>query len=278
MANITRRGLRWALWACASVPAAVVANELGGKLLAFLRRSFLRLLIAVRRLRSDQQVGEGREEALAAYVMTNARRGDVADAIRVIDDFCYHHSFMINVGDEKGEILDAAIQRVRPQRILELGTYCGYSALRMVRVMPSNARLYSIESNPANAQIARRIWDHAGVNDRVTVIVGHLGDGGSTLDQLRAEHGFTEGGLDFVFVDHHKSAYLPDLERILNQNWLHPGSVVVADNVKFPGAPEYRAHLKKQEGKSWHTTEHKTHVEYQSLITDLVLESEYLGG
>lgn len=278
MGITARRGPRWALWLCASVGAAAAVNELGGKLLPFLRRSFLRLLIGVRRLRSDWPVGEGREEALTAYVVTHARRGDVADVIRVIDDFCYHHRFMMNVGDEKGEILDAAIRRVRPRRLLELGTYCGYSALRMVRVMPSDARIYSIEFSPANAQIARRMWDYAGVGDRVTVVAGHLGDGGSTLEQLRAEHGFTNGGLDFVFVDHDKSAYLPDLQRILNQNWLHPGSVVVADNVKFPGAPQYRAYLRQQEGKSWRTTEHKAHVEYQSLITDLVLESEYLGG
>jgi catechol O-methyltransferase len=278
MGNITRRGRRWTLWICTSLGGAVAANKLSHQLLPFLRSSVLRLLIGVRRLRSGWKVGDGREESLAAYVVAHARRGDVADVIRVIDDFCYHHNFMMNVGDEKGEILDRAIQRMRPRRLLELGTYCGYSALRMIRAMPSNAQLYSIELRPANAQIARRIWDYAGVGDRVTVVVGHLGDGGSTLDQLRAAHGFTSGGMDFVFVDHDKSAYLPDLQRILNQNWLHPGSVVVADNVKFPGAPQYRAYLRQQEGKSWHTTEHKTHVEYQSLITDLVLESEYLGS
>jgi catechol O-methyltransferase len=277
MGNFARRGLRWALWVGASLAVAVAANKLSGKVVPFLRWSFLRLLIGMRRLRSGQ-VGDGREEALAAYVAAHARRGDVADVIRVIDDFCHRHCFMINVGDEKGAILDEAIRRVRPRRLLELGTYCGYSALRTVRAMPAEARLYTIELNPANAQIARRIWDHAGVGDRVTVVVGHLGDGGSTLARLRAEHGFTDGSLDFVFIDHEKSAYLPDLHRILNQNWLHPGSVVVADNVKFPGAPQYRAYLKQQEGKSWRTIEHKAHVEYQSVITDLVLESEYQGG
>ena len=78
-------------------------------------------------------------------------------------------------------------------------------------------------------------------------------------------------------VDHDKAAYLPDLERILGRGWLHPGSVVVADNVKVPGSPKYRAYMKEQEGRSWHTFEHETHVEYQSLLKDLVLESEYLG-
>jgi catechol O-methyltransferase len=43
-----------------------------------------------------------------------------------------------------------------------------------------------------------------------------------------------------VFIDHDKDAYLPDLQRIGAEGWLHPGSVVVADNVRFPGAPAYR--------------------------------------
>jgi len=270
--------LRWALWACASLGAAVAANELAGKPVPSLRWFVLRMILVQRRLLKGPQVRDGREAALAAHVVTHARQGDVNDMIRVIDDFCYNHSFMINVGDEKGEILDRAVRRTQPRRLLELGTYCGYSALRMARVMPSDAHLYSLELSPSNAEIARRIWDHAGVGDRVTVVVGHLGDGGSTLDRLGTEHGFTDGTLDFVFIDHDKAAYLPDLQHILNRRWLHPGSVVVADNVKYPGAPEYRAYLTGQEGKSWRTTEHRTHLEYQSLITDLVLESEYLGS
>lgn len=272
----TPRALRWTLWGCASLGAAVAINELTGKPVPFLRWSYLRMFLA-RRLPSGWQVGDGREEALAVYVMRHARQADPDDAIRVIDDFCHQHSFMVNVGDEKGEILDQAVQRTRPRRLLELGTYCGYSALRMARVMPSDAHLYSIEINPANAAIARQIWEHASISDRVTVIVGHLGDG-STLHRLRTEYGFTDGGLDFVFLDHNKTAYLPDLQRIMNERWLHPGSVVVADNVKFPGAPEYRAYMHQQEGKNWHTREHWAHLEYQSLIRDLVLESDYLQG
>ena len=53
--------------------------------------------------------------------------------------------------------------------------------------------------------------------------------------------------------------------------------MVVADNVKFPGSPKYRAYMREQEGKHWKTEEHKTHVEYQTLLGDLVLESEYMG-
>src|SRR3954453_7580775 len=146
------------------------------------------MALGAKHVRTHWQVGDGREEALAAYVTSNATRGDVDGAVGAIDEFCDGRSFMMNVGDEKGEILDAAIRRVEPRRLLELGTYCGYSALRTVRMMPAYARLFSIEFSAANAEIARRILDHAGVGDRVTVIVGTLGDGGTTLGTLEEQH------------------------------------------------------------------------------------------
>jgi catechol O-methyltransferase len=252
--------------------------EIGGRRLPFLRWSALRMALGARTLLTSWQVGDGREEALADHVAAQARMGDLDDVIQVIDAFCTTRSIMMHVGDEKGEILDRAIRRCRPRLLLELGTYCGYSALRTARVMPPGARLCSLEFSMANAAIARRILAHAGVGNEVTVLVGTLGDGGATIARLCTDYGFTPGALDFVFVDHDKRAYLPDLERVLGERWLHPGSVVVADNVRIPGAPAYRRYMRAAEGKTWRTIEHRTHVEYQTLIRDLVLESEYLGG
>jgi catechol O-methyltransferase len=233
--------------------------------------------LSMRKLMTEWQVGDGREDALAEYVLENARAGDLDDVIRTIDEFCYEQSFMINVGDEKGEILDAAVRRVNPKIVLELGTYCGYSALRVARAMSAEARLVSVEFNPANAEIARRIWDHAGAGERLSVVVGTLGDGGRTADRLESEHGVGGGAVDLAFLDHDKNAYLPDLELIVARGWLHPGSVVVADNIKLPGAPKYRAHMRQAEGKQWRSIEHSTHAEYQTLLKDIVLESDYIG-
>jgi len=235
------------------------------------------MMLRGRHLLREWQVGDGREAALEKYVVSHARPGDIDDAIRVIDHFGRHISFLINVGDEKGKILDNAVERTQPGRLLELGTYCGYSALRMARVMPREARLYSVELTAANAEIARRILAHAGVDDKVTVIVGMLGDGGETIRTMKRDHNFVPGSLDLVFLDHDKKAYLSDLELIVDADWLHPGSVVVADNILVPGAPAYRAHMRDNDGTIWHTTEHRTHAEYQSVIKDLVLESVYLG-
>lgn len=240
--------------------------------LPFLRWSFIRLAWGARNITTTGQIGDGREAAAADFVESQARAGDLDDVIATIDRFAYEHSFLINVGDEKGLLLDDAVRRVAPSTALELGTYCGYGALRIARAAPQ-ARVFSVELSAANAEVARRIWAHAGVTDRVTCVVGTIGDGGATLDAL----GFAPGDLDFLFIDHDKAAYLPDLQAILERGWLRTGAVVVADNVGIPGAPRYRAYMKEHQGTLWRTVEHKTHAEYQTLLTDLVLESDYLG-
>src|ERR1700761_8154678 len=241
-----------------------------------LRWSVWRMATGSRNITTTGQIGDGREAAAVAYVLRNAKAGDVDDVLATIDKFAYEESILINIGDEKGPILDAAVRRANPALVLELGTYCGYSALRIARAAP-NAKVYSVELAEANAANARRIWAHAGVADRVTCVVGTIGDGGRTVDVLANEHGFGSGTLDFVFLDHDKDAYLDDLKSILDRGWLHPGSIAVADNVRVPGAPKYREYMREQQGKLWNTMEHKAHLEYQSLVSDLVLESDYLG-
>ncbi|BBX25385.1 O-methyltransferase [Mycolicibacterium alvei] len=244
--------------------------------LPLLRWSFIRMGIGARHFARTGQWGDGREAAAADYVVANARAGDLDDVIATIDKFAYEKSFLINVGDEKGALLDAAVVRADPRLALELGTYCGYGAMRIARAAPA-ARVFSVEFSPTNADIARRIWAHAGVADRITCVAGTIGDGGRTLDALAAD-GFDTGGLDFVFLDHDKNAYLTDLQSLLDRGWLHRGSIVVADNVKLPGAPKYLAYMQERQGTLWDTTHHKTHAEYQSLLPDLVLESQYLDG
>jgi catechol O-methyltransferase len=241
-----------------------------------LRWSVLRMATATRNITTTGQIGDGREAAAVDYVLKNARAGDVDDVLATIDKFAYEKSLLINVGDEKGLLLDASVRRAQPKLALELGTYCGYGALRIARAAP-DARVYSVELAEANAVNARRIWAHAGVADRVTCVVGTIGDGGRTLDALANQHGFASGALDFVFLDHDKDAYLTDLQSILDRGWLHPGSIVVADNVRVPGAPKYRAYMHEQQGRLFNTVEHKAHVEYQSMLSDLVLESDYIG-
>lgn len=241
-----------------------------------LRWSVLRTGIGIRKFTTTGQLGDGREAAAADYVVAHARRGDIDDVLATLDEYAYQKSFLVNVGDEKGKLLGAAVRRSNPKLALELGTYCGYGALLIAGAAPA-ARVFSVELSTDNAEVARRIWEHAGVADRITCVVGTIGDGGGTLNTLHSVHGFGSGAVDFLFIDHDKNAYLADLLALVDRGWLHRGTVVVADNVGFPGSPKYRAYMREQQGKLWNTVEHHAHVEYQTLLGDLVLESDYLG-
>ena len=112
------------------------------------------MAIGARNITTTGQIGDGREAAAVQYVLAHARPGDVDDAIATIDRFAYEKSFLINVGDEKGRILDAAVQRADPDLALELGTYCGYSALRIARAAPRATRLMA--SVEADRQVIER--------------------------------------------------------------------------------------------------------------------------
>ncbi len=126
-----------------------------------LRWSVLRTGLGIRKFNTTGQLGDGRETAAADYVVANAREGDIDDALATIDTYAYEKSFLVNIGDEKGKLLDAAVRRSDPKLALELGTYCGYGALRIARAAPS-ARVFSVELSAANALVAQRIWKHAG--------------------------------------------------------------------------------------------------------------------
>ena len=63
--------------------------EIGGRRIPLLRWSVWRMMLGMKHLTTHWQVGDGREEALAEYVISTAPPGDLDDAIRAVDDFCY---------------------------------------------------------------------------------------------------------------------------------------------------------------------------------------------
>src|ERR1700685_3658607 len=133
-------------------------HESAARHFPFARWSVLRMGLGARHLFKSWRVGDGREAALQRFVLENSPAGDVDAVIATIDRFAYTKSFLINVGEEKGALLEAAIARAQPRVPLELGTYCGYASLRTIRAAPPDARLVTLELNPANAEIARAIF------------------------------------------------------------------------------------------------------------------------
>lgn len=115
----------------------------------------------IRNITTTGQIGDGREAAAVDYVLAHAGAGNIDDVLATIDKFAYEKSMLINVGDEKGTLLDAAVRRADPALALELGTYLGYGALRIARAAPRpgctrRTRRSQRQQRPANMGACRR--------------------------------------------------------------------------------------------------------------------------
>ncbi|GAQ90543.1 catechol O-methyltransferase [Klebsormidium nitens] len=122
---------------------------------------------------------------------------------------------------------------------------------------------------PENVKIAKEVVAFAGLGQRVEFLVGVLSN--VTKDLKARAH-----NLDMVFLDHDKSFYLSDLKLLISEGFLKQGSVVIADNVLIPGAPDYLAFM--EESKDFVTKKHETEVEYMKHLKDMVTVSIYQGA
>jgi len=124
------------------------------------------------------------------------------------------------IGPERGRFLDEAVVKHKPEKVLEVGTFVGYSAIRIGRLLGRDGRMTCLEVDPERADRARANIAKAGLGDRIKVVVG---DAKETIPTVG-------GRLDLLFLDANKGEYLTYLR--LAEPMLHSGSVVVSDNVK----------------------------------------------
>jgi len=124
------------------------------------------------------------------------------------------------IGPERGKFLDEAVKRHGPRRVLEVGTFVGYSAIRMARLLGPGGRIICVEIDPGRAEIAKRNAERAGLGEVIDVRVG---DAKKVIPTLPGE-------FDLVFLDADKSEYWSYLKLV--EPKIRSGGVVVADNVK----------------------------------------------
>jgi catechol O-methyltransferase len=199
-----------------------------------------------------------RPQRLLDHLLAHVPPGDPAAIIAAMDEFACKQRFLMNVGDVKGRILVKQLQASGAGNVLELGTFCGYSAILMGQYLVGSGHIDSLEKNPATATVARRIIEHAGLSDVVTVHEGAAADIIPTLDKV----------YQLVFIDHWKDQYLPDLLAIEAHGVTAPGTIVVADNVGMFEAGGYLSHVRSC-GR-YDNTHYDTHMEYSDTIYDAV--------
>lgn len=133
-------------------------------------------------------------------------------------------------GGQKAQVLKVAADASPGGLALELGLYCGFSALHL----SSSKRVVSVEADLAHALIAETLLNFAGIAHQVEIVVGHTED---VLPWLLGEMQRRQLNIGFVFMDQRGSRYHTDLDVLLQSKVLQDGAVVVADNVLKPGAP-----------------------------------------
>jgi caffeoyl-CoA O-methyltransferase len=127
------------------------------------------------------------------------------------------------VGRIEGRFLGLLVSGLRARRVLELGTFTGYSSISMALALPPGGRVITCDVNEETTEIARRYAEEAGVADRIDY---RLGPGLATIAQL-------DGPFDLVFIDADKPNYINYYEATLPL--LADGGLIVADNTLWSG-------------------------------------------
>lgn len=167
------------------------------------------------------KIKKPKELEVLELVKKKAIKNNPNSILKIIDDYAYKSTFLMNIGDQKGEILDKAIKDSRATNILELGVYLGYSTIRIARSINDEAHIHSIEANKDFLEIAKQHLDFAGLSDKVSFFQGKASE---IIPQLNTQY-------DFIFIDHWKEAYLHDLKLLIQHDCLNDGAIVFADNI-----------------------------------------------
>jgi caffeoyl-CoA O-methyltransferase len=126
-------------------------------------------------------------------------------------------------GTIEGRFLELLVYGLQARRVLELGTYSGYSSLSMAAGLPEGGHIDTCEFDQTHAEVARRHIAASPYADQITV---HLGPALETIEQL-------EGEFDFVFIDADKVNYLNYYEALVPR--LAESGLMALDNTLWSG-------------------------------------------
>ena len=136
-----------------------------------------------------------------------------------------HNMPEIMVGQSEAQFLSLLVRLTKAEKIVEVGTLAGYSAISMAQSLGKNGHLWTIENEQKHAEIARTHIEKAGLSDRITVICADGLEGLSTI--------ISQGPFDMVFLDADKERY--DQYQAWAEQHLKIGGLLLADNAYYFG-------------------------------------------
>ena len=147
-----------------------------------------------------------------------------------------NHARMLS-GAAQGQLLRMFVQMTGAKRVLELGTFTGYSAICLASELPADGHLDTLELNDELEDLILAGFERAGLSD---VIELHIGDCKETLKKFRADmglelHGHADANrlYDIVYMDANKREYCEYYDLVFDM--VRPGGLILADNVLWDG-------------------------------------------
>jgi caffeoyl-CoA O-methyltransferase len=134
----------------------------------------------------------------------------------------------MQIAPEEGALLAMLVRVLPARRILEVGTFTGYSSTAMALAQPADGQVVCCDVSAEFTDVARRAWADAGVADRISL---RLGPALETLDALLAAG--EAGSFDLAFIDADKLSYDAYYERALEL--VRAGGLIAIDNVLWSG-------------------------------------------
>lgn len=153
-------------------------------------------------------------------------QGEVLDWVERQTNIRTNHSRMLS-GAVQGRFIMMLTEMIRPARILELGTFTGYSSICLATYLPEGGHLDTLEINDELEDLILEGFDRAGLSDMITL---HIGDCRRTLEKMCAEG---TDPYDMVYIDANKREYPEYYDLVFPL--VRPGGYILADNVLWDG-------------------------------------------
>ena len=163
------------------------------------------------------------DKLIEQYVLSHIEEEDLLLARLYRDTYVKLINGRMCSGHLQGSLLTLLSKLLNPSRILEIGTYTGYSALCLVKGLSVNGVLHTIEINDEYESFASKYFAEAGVGDK---IIQHIGDAEDVVPILKET-------FDLVFLDADKRKYITHYKLILPK--VRIGGIIIADNTLWAG-------------------------------------------
>ena len=167
------------------------------------------------------------DDQLLEYLRQNSvREPDVLQELREETQKLSNSGMQIS--PEQGQLMAMLVKLVNARKIVEIGTFTGYSSTVMALAMPEDSQLIAFDISEEYTRTARIFWKKAGVDQRIKLVLGNAKE--SLKDFLQAGE---QESVDLAFIDADKSSYAEYYECCLKL--IRPGGLILVDNVLWSG-------------------------------------------